>query len=76
MNSNIEKIMAEALKLSIQARAFVAEKLIESLDADQSETLSLEWREEIRKRCQEIDEGLVELSDEQAVFERAYSVFE
>lgn len=76
MNTPLEKIITEALKLPLQARAFVAEKLIESLDSGQTVELSLEWREEIRKRCREIDEGLVKLSDEQAVFERAYSVFE
>ncbi len=34
MKMTAEKIVAEALGLSPQARAFVAERLIESLDAD------------------------------------------
>lgn len=65
--------MTEALALSRQARAFVAERLIESLDADPGSDLSPAWREEIRKRCQEVDQGLVELRDLAAVFEKAYA---
>jgi hypothetical protein len=34
MSMTAEKIVTEALGLSPQARAFVAERLIESLDAD------------------------------------------
>ena len=65
--------MTEALALSRQARAFVAERLIESLDADPGSDLSPAWIEEIRKRCQEVDQGLVELRDLAAVFEKAYA---
>ena len=42
------------------ARAFVAEKLIESLDASPGEEFSPIWREEIRKCRREVDAGLVE----------------
>ena len=53
--------------------AFVAERLIESLDAAPGAELSPEWREEIRKRCRELDKGLVELRDAADVFEKAYA---
>lgn len=53
-----EKIVAEALSLAPRARAFVAERLIESLDAVSGEELSPAWREELRRRCREMDEGL------------------
>ena len=68
-----EKIVSEALELPPPVRAFVAEKLIESLDAASGAELSPQWREEIRRRCAEIDEGAAELRDAEAVFARAYS---
>jgi len=73
MSTIVEKIVKEALALSPHARAFVAECLIESLDAASGAELSEEWRVEIRKRCREIDEGVVELRDGDDVFARAFS---
>lgn len=64
----------EALDLTPQARAFVAEKLIESLDALPTEELSAEWRQEIQKRCREVDEGNAELRDASDVFEAAHAL--
>jgi len=74
MSMTADKIVAEALDLSPQARAFVAERLIESLDADPGTEISPAWREEIRKRCREVDQGLVELRDAADVFAKAYAV--
>ncbi|MBI4681098.1 MAG: addiction module protein [Nitrospirae bacterium] len=71
MKTTIDTIMAEVLSLSPQARAFVAEKLIESLDSEPEVTLSSAWRDEVRKRCREIDEETVELHDAEDVFTRA-----
>ncbi|HQE45299.1 MAG TPA: addiction module protein, partial [Phycisphaerae bacterium] len=63
MSTPVDKIISEALQLPAQARAFVAEKLIDSLDAEPGDELSPAWREEVSKRCRQIDEGLVELRD-------------
>jgi len=68
-----DKIVSEALGLSPQTRAFVAERLIESLDAMPGSELSPAWREEIRKRCREMDEGAVQLRDAADVFAKAYA---
>lgn len=73
MKSPIDTIIAEVLALSPQARAFVAEKLIESPDSEPEVVLSAAWREEVRKRCREVDEGSVELHDAEEVFARAYA---
>lgn len=73
MKSPIDSIIAEVLSLSPQARAFVAEKLIESLDAEPEVILSAAWQEEVRKRCREVDEGSVELRDAEEVFARGYA---
>jgi putative addiction module component (TIGR02574 family) len=68
-----EKIIAEALELPRSVRALVAERLIESLDFEEPLEISEEWREEIRRRCKEIDEGTAELLDADEVFARLYA---
>jgi len=73
MKTTLDTIIAEVLSLSPQARAFVAEKLIESLDSEPAVTLSAAWQDEVRKRCREIDEGTVELRDAEDVFARGYA---
>ncbi len=73
MSMTADMIVSEALDLSPQARAFVAEKLIESLDASPGTEISPAWREEIRKRCREVDEGLVQLRGAADVFAKAYA---
>jgi len=76
MKTAIETVIAEVLSLSPQARAFVAEKLIESLDSEEEVILSPAWKEEVRKRCREIDEGSVTLRDSEDVFARGYAALE
>ena len=63
----------DALGLPPQLRAFVAERLIESLDIPGAAPLSARWREEIRRRCTELDRGAVELRDADQVFAKAYA---
>ena len=73
MKTTIDTIIAEVLSLPPQTRAFVAEKLIESLDSEPEVILSSAWKEEVRKRCREIDEGTVKLRDAEDVFARGYA---
>lgn len=72
MTAGLDKIVTEALELPPPIRAFLAEKLIESLDVDDGE-LSPEWRKTIQRRCREIEQGVAVLSDADAVFARAYA---
>ena len=65
--------MTEAMGLPPMLRAFVAEKLIESLDAPASLPLSAKWRKEVRRRCAEVDRGAVKLRGADAVFAKAYA---
>jgi len=58
-----KKILDEAMQLEPNARAFVAETLLESLDLDQDFAVSPEWLEEIQRRCAEIDSGNATLLD-------------
>ena len=73
MSSTVEQVVSEALELPPSVRAFVVEKPIESLDIVSGDELSPKWREEIRRRCAEIDQGAAELRDAESVFTRAYS---
>ena len=71
-----EKIITEALQLPAPLRALVAERLIESLDQNESGELSPEWRIEVARRCHEIDEQLVELTSAETVMARAYTALQ
>lgn len=61
MSPQTENIMREALQLPRGARALIAEKLLESLDLDEPYELSDEWRQEIARRCREVDEAAADL---------------
>lgn len=52
--------MKEALSLSSPLRAWLAEKLVESLEFDIDETLQTLWLNEAEKRRDEIRSGLVQ----------------
>ena len=73
---SVKKIISEALELPPSLRALVAEQLIESLDFEESIELSAAWREEILRRCREIDEGTAEFEDADKVFARLYAAQE
>ena len=73
MSLTVEKLVSEALHMPSPIRAFVAERLIESLDVDSEDDISPEWKEEIEKRCREVDEGTVVLIDADEVFNKAYT---
>ena len=73
MNITADQLINEALGLPLRLRAFVAEKLIESLDAAPADELSPAWRSEIRRRSREIEEGTAVLRDADEVFKNAYA---
>lgn len=73
MNITADQLIAEALGLPLQLRAFVAEKLIESLDAAPADALSPAWRAEIQNRSREIENGTAVLRDAEEVFKTAYA---
>ncbi|SJM94682.1 conserved hypothetical protein [Crenothrix polyspora] len=51
----VEAITKQALKLEPGLRAYIAEILLESLDYEEDFIVSESWRQEIQKRCHEID---------------------
>jgi putative addiction module component (TIGR02574 family) len=63
------RILEEALTLSPNERARLAHELIHSLEPDDPDA-SVAWREEIRKRIDEIEAGTAKLEDWESVKER------
>lgn len=61
MKSEVESIVNKALNLAPNARAYIAEVLLESLDFEEDFPITEEWMDEIQKRCHEIDHGEIKL---------------
>jgi putative addiction module component (TIGR02574 family) len=59
--SDIEAVLAAALRLPAEARAAVAAELIQSLDEpeDSAEEVEAAWADEIRRRLDDVDAGVV-----------------
>jgi putative addiction module component (TIGR02574 family) len=75
MKVTIDDLINDIMTLPVEKRSYLAEKILESLDAEFDNPISDEWLAEIKKRCQEIDTGAVELTDADTVFSNAYSRF-
>lgn len=71
MSPETKDVMNEALRLPREARALLAEKLLESLDFEEPFEISSEWKEEIARRCREIDDGTAELIPGEEVLKEA-----
>jgi len=65
-----KQIIEEALSLPRESRALLAEKLLESLDIGEDFELSPAWREEIQRRCRELDSGEVKPVPAEEVFKK------
>jgi len=61
MSPNTKKLLEEALQLEPAERASLAGRLIDSLDDAAEADVERIWRDEIERRCREIDSGDVEL---------------
>ncbi len=63
MSRDTDKLLAEALKLSLEARAELATQLLRSLDEDELDEDEYQalWGAEIKRRLEEIDAGKVDL---------------
>lgn len=57
---SVEQVMKEALSLPSAWRAWLAEKLVESLEFDMDEKLQTLWVSEARKRRDEVRSGIVQ----------------
>jgi putative addiction module component (TIGR02574 family) len=61
MENDAAELLRRALHLPEAARAALADSLWESLDHEVDEDAEDAWRQEIRRRLQEIDSGAVKL---------------
>ncbi|MBI2369667.1 MAG: addiction module protein [Deltaproteobacteria bacterium] len=60
MNTEAERLLADALRLPPQARAALAAQLIESLDREVDEGAEAAWSAEIARRVEELETGRIQ----------------
>jgi len=60
MNLTVEQIAAEALALPSEARALLADRLVESLDPAEDGYVRKLWAEEARRRRDDVRSGRVQ----------------
>jgi putative addiction module component (TIGR02574 family) len=65
-----ERVTLDALALEPEERAALAERLLESLEGHGAAVLSPAWREEVRRRREEIERGEVEAVPAEVVLGR------
>lgn len=68
-----EEIRTAALALPPDARATLAEDLIESLNAEDQQRVDAKWAEEAERRDKEIEQGIVTAIPGEQVMERLRS---
>jgi putative addiction module component (TIGR02574 family) len=61
MEKEAADLLAKALRLPDEARAALADSLLESLDTEVDDGAEEAWRQEIHRRLAEIDAGAVQL---------------
>jgi len=62
MTSEVSELLKKALALPPEARAALADSLLESLDEEPvDEGVEAAWSEEIKRRIEEIDSGKVQM---------------
>ena len=57
---NLKQIEGEALHLSREERAELAQKLLISLDSPSENEISEAWLQEAQRRARELDEGTIQ----------------
>jgi hypothetical protein len=60
MSASIENLAEQAMSLSVEARARLADLLVESLDTDELGRIERLWISEAKRRRDEVREGKVE----------------
>jgi hypothetical protein len=61
MSTDVAELLRDALTLPLEARAALADSLLESLDAEIDADAEDAWREEIRLRLNQIDNCAMEM---------------
>lgn len=70
MNTTVEDLLRQAMIMPAKDRAFIAECLIASLDANTELEVEPAWQQEIQRRVGEIDSGSIVCVPWEQVLER------
>jgi len=70
----LNQIEAEALNLSGEERAELAQKLLLSLETPSEEEIAEDWLREAQRRARELDEGLVQPVSAEEVRQKAQAL--
>ncbi|OGQ77319.1 MAG: hypothetical protein A2289_00155 [Deltaproteobacteria bacterium RIFOXYA12_FULL_58_15] len=70
MTDAAEEILFQALELSVDQRAELVARLLESLDGEPDEDVEAAWAAEIQRRVQKVRSGQAQFDDWDAVKER------
>ena len=73
METRLDIILDNALRLPPALRACLAERLIESLGMEEGMPLSSAWRDEIARRVKEAEENAVAMIPAEQVFAAAHN---
>lgn len=71
---NLKQIEDEALHLSEEERAALAQKLLLSLDSPTMHEIEEDWLLEARRRARELDEGIVQPISAEEVRKKAQAL--
>jgi len=55
----VESLLTQALQMPAQDRAAIAERLISSLDTEIDQDVEIAWQQEVQRRVDEVDKGVV-----------------
>lgn len=69
----IEQILQEVALMPAPTRAFIAEKILEMIDAEEQINLSPEWISLIQKRVSDIEAGEVQMVKAEEVMKQVWS---
>lgn len=59
MNARVDHLLGEALGLPSEERSALVVALLDSLEGSEDASISEAWRDEVRRRRQELKEGTV-----------------
>lgn len=72
----VEQILQEVALLPAPTRAFIAEKILETLDSEAQIDLSPEWISLIQQRISDIDAGIVQMVGAEEALNQIWSELE
>jgi putative addiction module component (TIGR02574 family) len=71
---NLQQIESDALHLSVEDRAELAQKLLLSLDSPSEEEIAADWLAEAQRRSKDLDDGVVQAIPAEEVRRKAQTL--